>query len=241
MAFALEKEMTPKMKSNVKEFLFKTISYQDDFIIAEELPVYYRMIDLVVAIIQDDKISSLLDSEYEKKFKYIENYILDILALFSIYDEITVNKVQKHIFMDKQKIVDCLEVLEKRKLILKVSRQKYIATEWRKLIPEEIITLELKLQKWQEALEQAIFNKSFSDYSFVVLDKERVTKKNNIIKEEYIKNNIGLLLLDETGEFEIVNIPKKNRGIQPNIYSYEKTRILKDVINGYKWKKIGGK
>ncbi|WP_029505253.1 hypothetical protein [Lachnoclostridium phytofermentans] len=240
MAFALEKEMTPKMKDNVKEFLFKAISYQDDFIIAEELPVYYRMIDLVVAIIQDDEISSLLDSEYEKEFKYLDNNTLDILALFSIFDEVTVNKVQKHIFMDRDKIVNCFEVLEKKNLILKISRMKYTATNWRELVPKEIIALELKLQKWQEALEQAIFNKSFSDYSFVVLDKERVTKNNNM-KEEYKRNNIGLILLDETGGFEIINIPKKNRGIQPNVYSYEKTRILKDVVNGYKWKKIGGR
>lgn len=239
MAFALEKDMTPIVKDNVRKLLFKAISYNEEFIIAEEMPVYYRMIDLVIAIIQDDKISSFLDSPYEKQFKYMNNSMLDILSLFSIYDEVTVNKVQKHIFIDKDKIRNCFEVFEKKGLIIKISKQKYTATEWKKMIPNEIISLELKLQKWQEALEQAIFNKSFSDYSFVVLDKSRVSNE-NLMKEEYRKNNVGLIFLDEYGSLEIVNIPKKNKSIQANVYSYEKTRVLKDVVNGYKWKKIGG-
>lgn len=239
MAFALEKEMTPIMKSSVGELLFKAISYKDDFIIAEELPVYYRMIDLVVAIIQDDKISDLLDSPYEKEFKYLNNNMLDILSLFSIYDEVTVRKIQKHIFTTKENIHNCFDILQKKNLITKISKMKYTATEWKELIPKEIISLELKLQKWQEALEQAVFNKSFSDYSFVVLDKGRVFNK-SVMCEEYKKNNVGLILLDENGELEIVNLPKKNKSIQEGVYSYEKTRVLKDVVTGYKWKKIGG-
>lgn len=60
----------------------------------------------------------------------------------------------------------------------------------------DIIAFEAKLKNWKKAINQAYRNTSFADFSYVVLpaSMEYIINK---AEQEFIKRNIGLILVDE--------------------------------------------
>jgi len=68
------------------------------------------------------------------------------------------------------------------------------------------VALELKLSKWNKALKQAFKYKTFAHLSFVLLDDNYVKPAINNI-ERFINANIGLISLDENGNFYIYHTP----------------------------------
>lgn len=59
-----------------------------------------------------------------------------------------------------------------------------------------VIAIEFKLRNWKQAIKQAYRYKSFSEESYVLLDRKYVNKaKGNI--DIFIKYNVGLAAVDE--------------------------------------------
>lgn len=70
------------------------------------------------------------------------------------------------------------------------------------------ISVELKLTKWQQALKQAQRGSSFANYRYVVLDQANASPAVNSI-EEFVNSNIGLVTLDQSGEFTVYFSPDR--------------------------------
>lgn len=75
-------------------------------------------------------------------------------------------------------------------------------------------SIELKLSKWQKALEQAIRGKSFSQYQFVALDDENVLRavENLEVFKEY---GVGLMEISDDGEIYVHNEPDREKPYSP--------------------------
>lgn len=79
-----------------------------------------------------------------------------------------------------------------------------------------IIAIELKLKNWKQALKQAYKYKSFSNYSFVVLDE--INLKAAINNLEMFKNfNIGLSSFNPKKELKIVYYPNFEIPFNPQL------------------------
>lgn len=240
MAFELEKNMTDILKNDFLSII-KSVNIHGDknqYIYAYEFPVYYRMIDVTIAGYCKDYNGFEECIEYQKIIKNLSPSCFNILSLILLKKKTSISLIKKQLLMEENELKLCLDKLDKLGLVRKVSKHSYQPTEWRVILPKELIAIELKLSKWQEALDQGIFNQRFAEYSFVVLDKERV-KIDEKIEKIYKENNIGLIFLSSDGLMEFIVKPKKNRNINKYMNQFHKLKIIKDFIsNNDKWKQI---
>jgi DNA-binding Lrp family transcriptional regulator len=85
---------------------------------------------------------------------------------------------------------------------------------WRRILPE-IITIEVKVSKWQKAIEQAARNRIFAHRSFVALP-DKVARR--IRSEEVLAAlGIGLISVSENG---IATVVRKPRRRSPTVWTY---------------------
>ena len=214
MSFRFERDMTELLINEFEEFMNTIKKDYKDYIYACEYPIYYRMVDLCIASYCNEYNQFMECIDYEKAIKKLSSKCFSILALISANKKVSINKIEKELFIKRLELEKCLDILCKS------------------------IAVELKLSKWQEALEQGIFNLQFADYSYVVLDKARINES-SLLVEEYKKNNVGLIYMSNDGKYEVKYMPKRNKKISIYKSHYYKIKILKDFsINIDKWKKI---
>lgn len=238
MAFKLEKDMTQLIINSMDQFTKNIKNDATKYIYACEVPISYRMIDMVIADFCEDYNAIDECIYYEKMIKRLSSKCFAILSFITTRDKISIATLQKTFLMDRNELIECLDKLCLYKLIKKVSKFSYSVEEWSTLIPKELIAIELKLSRWQEALGQGYFNQRFAEYSYVILDKDKIKDDTNIINE-YRNKNVGLIYLDNNCNIEIVYKPKKNKNIDKYDNSYYKIKALKDFVsNRDKWNEI---
>lgn len=240
MAFLLERDMTELTVNNIGNIAksIKKAYSKENLVYACEFPVYHRLIDIVIATFYSEYNNFDECISYEKAIGSISNREFSVLNLISLYKKVSISRISNELLLDINTVEDCVNKLCKLKLINKVSRSSYEIGDWSVLIPKNLIALELKLSRWNEALEQGIYNKSFAEYSFVVLDEDKVISNINI-EEQYKFENVGLIYLNSDGKVRIRYIPKKNKNIDKYINQYHKIKVLKDFMsNKNKWKEV---
>lgn len=240
MGFILEKDMTTDIKKNLFA-IAQAVGFCDQkqkLIYACEVPVYYRMIDLTMATYCTEYNEFEEHQHYTKIIRNLSSKCFDILVLIGLKGRASINLLQRELLVDKEQLKNCLEKLCSTGLIQKISNYSYKICEWEVFIPKSLLAIELKLSKWQEALEQGIYNQKFAEYSFVVLDEEKI-HMNHKIEEYYKSSNVGLIYLHSDGNMKIKVMPKKNKKIDKYANEFYKLKILKDfIVNEKKWKEI---
>lgn len=234
--FALEKQMTPIVANSLGRLstvLSKPLT-KPNAVVALELPVKYRMIDIAIAYALPD---SFNNQNNLLPFKYLNGYGIGILSLFCVYSKVSIQKMKNELLLEKDIIEKYINKFLRSNLIVQVSKQTYKATEWKSLQKLGLISIELKLCNWKEALEQAEFNLAFSDFSFVALDRSRITNSKEIIPF-FKEKNIGLLTVSNNGEMEPLFIPKKNLNYDKQLYVAQRIKIMQDLVLQQKWQTI---
>lgn len=237
MAFSLENEMIPVIKSQYKQFINK--SSLSPIAYAEELPVNYRIVDLVFAPIQTSvEVLNSID-EYKTSLKKLNMSQLDVLSIFMMNPKGTsIHQLSKILRMKPEKIhKDYINLFLELKLIQRKSRYIYTSTDWASVYPHYVVAIEAKLTKWQEALEQAIYNLNFADYSYVAMD-HRMNFRQDIV-EKFIIANVGLLSVGENNKVTVIYKPKKNRSFRYSDFRLQRLRLCRDLIcKNSKWNLI---
>ncbi len=241
MPFTLEKEMVPVFKSNLSSFIEKIdFSCKESVILyADELSVNYRMIDFALSNMDKTYFNSI-KKYYRNRFNSINSILMDYLSVFFLKKNVTIHYFKKIFCLGVDKIKNHLNILINLGFINRISKYTYSVLDWVELLPDEIIAIEFKLKRWNKALEQGIYNLSFADYSFVVLDEHEIPQKN--IAKEFEKNNVGLFYANNQGEMKIIYKPKPNNKKNEILWGFQKIKFLKDLSNNHKWKeaKMGG-
>lgn len=90
-------------------------------------------------------------------------------------------------------------------------------------------SIELKLGKWRQALEQAIRGKAFADYQFVALDEENILRAINNI-DTFKENGVGLMEIKPDGEYFVHCEPEKESPYSPmNKWRLNETTIKEEL------------
>jgi hypothetical protein len=128
---------------------------------------------------------------WPKHFSFMHAYIISTLR-----DEksLTLNEIANICYEKPNRIKSIVDELESVKILSKNRLDSYKLTRGFSNIKAEVISVEVKLQKWRKALHQAINYQKFSDKTMVVLDKSRIPKKSDYIAQ-FENDNVGLLLL----------------------------------------------
>lgn len=106
--------------------------------------------------------------------------------------------------IDRLKSSDNITLLPEQKGLFGVP--DFILVEDRLPDDKLIISIELKLKNWNQAIKQAYRYKSFSHYSFVVLDELNIKPAINNLNL-FKDFNIGLASLNPQKELKIVHYP----------------------------------
>jgi hypothetical protein len=85
---------------------------------------------------------------------------------------------------------------------------RYVLSKSYRPITKLVVSVEAKLRNWRKALLQAVRYKKFSDYSFVLLDKDQAGGA-LLHLESFRANNVGLILM-KPASFEVIITPPKN-------------------------------
>lgn len=232
--FLLEKHMTPVLTDRLDQ-LSSIIREPLDIhtaVLALELPVKYRMVDIAIAY--SFPCTFPIDITSLKCFKYLNSFSISILSFFWLYKRVSLQKLQRELFLENDLIKKYIHRFLKYNLITQVSRNTYTANQFHSLRELRLISIELKLLNWKEALEQAEFNLQFSDFSFVALDKSRVANYNDMLPF-FKKKNIGLLALSTDGEIDPIFVPKKNKNYDKALYITQRIKIIQDLVLQQKW------
>lgn len=233
MAFALENQMIPVIKSQYNMFInttsFGSVAY------AEELPVNHRIVDLLFAPMQTSA-EALNNVGYKKSLKKLNMSQLDVLSIFMTNPNgVSIQNLSKILRMKPDKVHEhYLNLFLELELIQRNSRYTYTSTGWASITPLYVVAIEAKLTKWQEALDQAIYNLNFADYSYVAMDHSMNFRQNII--EKFIEANIGLLSVSVNNEIIVVYEPKKNNSYKYSDFRLQRLRLCRDLIcQNSKW------
>lgn len=88
------------------------------------------------------------------------------------------------------------------------------------------IAVELKLEKWQKAFQQALQGRAYSEYQYVVLDHNHVNRAVNEIGL-FKKHEVGLISVTEDGDYELHYEPEKQTPFSElNVWKLNETTLL---------------
>jgi DNA-binding Lrp family transcriptional regulator len=105
-------------------------------------------------------------------------------------------------------------LLEAEAVVVQSSDTFLLSPRWREILPE-IITIEVKVSKWQRAVEQAARNRIFAHRSFVALPVSVARR----IRTEPVFRQLGLGLLS-VSKANSVSIVRRARRRQPVVWLY---------------------
>jgi len=139
---------------------------------------------------------------------------IHILAYLRVVGRARIDTIIERIGTRRDKIVRCLKSLADAKAVLVNSSTYSLSPKWREILPE-IVTIEVKVKNWREAVNQAAHNLIFAHKSFVALPNS-IAK--NLRQTPIFKQlGIGLISVDEDYEACII---RRARRRQPRVWAY---------------------
>lgn len=168
------------------------------------LPVGAGMPDLVI-ISSDPEIVALTRTEIPNAH---------ILAYLRAVGCARFDTIVKRVRFSARIVAQCLEVLVEARAVNKGDEAFSLNPRWRNIL-SEIITIEVKVEDWRKAIEQAGRNSIFAHRSYIALPAGVADR----IKEEPIirQNGIGILAVDDSGN---VIVCRRALRRQPIVWAY---------------------
>lgn len=194
MGFETEFEMKQASQDLIPQVLKK-----DDFEVLTEFDYGRGKTDLVFVNVSqsywDRRIDQLsLDTPIQTK-----NQLITFLQLHSRSDPVTEEYFYEIGALKRRYKRESLNWLKEQGFVKETSGDKIqTARDLRRHITTTV-AVELKLRKWQKAIEQASRGRSFAEYKYVALDHEHIEPALNNI-ETFREHNIGLLSIDSQGD-----------------------------------------
>lgn len=232
MPFSMENEMIPVIKENIKMLFDQDCS---TMAFAQELPVNHRIVDLAFASMNKDYIKIIDDAALKRAFRKLSMMQLDVLSIFyQSPEELSIQRLTKILRMKAEKVKQLyLQRFIELDLVSQASRYSYKATDWIQIKPSYVIAVEAKLSKWQEALNQAVDNLNFADFSYVALDEEYCKRT---VLDIFVQSNIGLIGVNGTGSITVLYEPKRNKKYVKSDFGLQRVRLCRDLVcQNSKW------
>lgn len=224
-----EKELIPPILSVVPTLVAGT----NPACFALEHTVDYRTIDVVVSVLPP-ALNDLKDDTLLARLRPLAIRDLMVLEHIRAKHKVSSTKLARDLHMN---VTDLAEIvlpgLERLRLVRK-SKRSFCPTDWVKYYPLEILTVEAKLSRWKEAIEQARFNCRFSDKSYIAIPSDLLARCETIHSASKLVN-VGLITVDANQEARVNSNPTST-GYQNMYKGLQKLRVLRDIlVNNKKW------
>ncbi|MBI9042915.1 MAG: hypothetical protein JEZ06_00430 [Anaerolineaceae bacterium] len=215
MHFELEREM----RTIAIDQLPKHLEINSSYAFALEVPLTYKVADIGFAPFStiDLNLSAM------KSLINLRSKELWLLAYWILGNEIEYSRNTEVL----------IEHLLKWKIIKISDNHEFMISSWFRSHFGPLFMVELKISRWKEALEQAIFYQQMSDYSSVVLDASCIY---SVPIEKFEKNGIGLFIASQNTIQNLVK-PQLSPGMSVQQRILNQLSVLKDLSrkNPRKW------
>jgi len=137
-----------------------------------------------------------------------------ILAYLRAVGKVRIETIARKVRTSEKKLRPRLTYLIEASAIENSSNTFSLSPAWRHILPE-IITIEVKVSKWQRAVEQAARNRIFAHLSYVALPAKIAQR----IRTQASLGNlgIGLISVSEDGAASVIKKPRRTR---PMVWTY---------------------
>lgn len=137
-----------------------------------------------------------------------------ILAYLRAVGKVRIETIAQKVRTPEKKLRPRLAYLVEASAVENWSDTFSLSPAWRQILPE-IITIEVKVSKWQRAVEQAARNRIFAHLSFVALPA-KIAKR---VKAEALFGNLGIGLISVSDDSSVV-VLRKPRRTRPTVWTY---------------------
>ena len=136
-----------------------------------------------------------------------------ILAYLRVVGRARCETITERMRMSLGEVSRSLESLEEARVVSSGNGVFSLAPVWREILPE-IVTIEVKVKNWAEAVRQASRNSIFAHRSFVALPE---AVANRVAHEPLLQDlGVGLLSVSQ----DDVSVLRKARWHKPKVWSY---------------------
>jgi hypothetical protein len=221
----IEAELLPSVMSLTSDFITKN----GFCAVTTELPTGYRIVDIVIAAFSI-KSERLMTSILGPKLRLLTLHNLMVLERIVACRQITTRKLAKELYIEQDILENRhLSLLEKLGLVIREGKLSYKTTEWIDLCPKKIISIEMKLYKWREALDQAKYNLYAADQSYIALPEESIQRfRTDLGIVE--RSGVGLITINQHGVAQIEIDARDNSSKYNRDKGLQRLRILRDLI-----------
>ena len=172
--------------------------------IAMSLPIGASMPDLLTVSCRPDVFA----------LSQIEKPSLQILAYLRTVSLANSETIIKHLQISRDITLHCLDTLVEAEIVFKNADIYFLSPIWREILPE-VIAIEVKVSKWQKAVQQAARNSIFVHKSYVALPC-RVAYR---VREAPVFQKLGVGLLSVEDD-QTISIIQHSPRRQPVVWSY---------------------
>lgn len=212
--------MNFRYEKNLRDFLFQNVrslfKQDGNLLIRKEVPVGNCIPDLIIALIPNPKETNY----FSKKLTYKQASLVRIIGSYS---RISIPKLSKKAFETVESVRHTIHSLEENGYIKSVSNNSYSVSNEFKKTNIQIFSIETKLTRWQNAIDQAIQYRNFSNRSFIALDK-KISDRSKKIAKKSKKEGLGLMTVTKKRAY----IHSNGRINKPKtaFFTYLKSSIL---------------
>ena len=153
-------------------------------VVRREVPIGSRIADFVV--VRFAELPSDLDWSIRWSFRHA--YVVSLLRR---REALRIATIAAHAFEEPSRIEPLVSELINCGALCQTSSGAVRLSPWLASIRAQVITVEAKLHRWKEALEQAVYNAAFADFSVVAMDAGG-SPRSPAALDQFRKNGIGL-------------------------------------------------
>jgi hypothetical protein len=219
--FRLEADMLPIIAANLET----VIQHPGPHVLALELPVNSRVVDIAIAALSERALDEVLDSNHLSRLRATQ---LDMLARVVHAQRISIQRLARDTYLTTSKLrCDYLDEFLDQGLIARVSRYCYAPTSWASYLPSVLVTVEAKLLRSQQVFAQALDNMEFADRSYAALPDTMLKHNAAALQATFGSAGVGLIQVSKEGLREVV--PAGYQGFVSLSGTWQRLRLLRDL------------
>ena len=219
--FKSERELVDRFNSLYDCFLTDILNekIKKKFLL-NEYDSHYGIADIVVG-----KINNNIKLQNNRK-SVNSNWIYPLFHL-NLDSIITIAEFSKIYNLSYKYASKYLNTYTEANFFTKIENNTYKKINNYEIVLDDIISIEAKLKDWQKAIKQAYRYKSFSNFSFVLLDEEFSSRALESL-EIFIKYNIGLITINNN-HYKIHHTPKR-KNLKPSYYLLKANEVVYNLF-----------
>lgn len=218
--YGSESELVGVLMANLEQF----VEGAGSFVAAEEVPIGAGIVDILLAVPQVASLRYRLQRAEDDPGSFGPQELLVMSRLY-YHRPLKAETVARRAVLDEEETRRILKHLSGYGYVDCPSDDTYVLSPYFGPYFQSLISIEAKLEKWEEALAQAVRNRLFATDSYVALDASRCRAAVRSL-DIFEAANVGLAIVkSSSADVEVVFRPRTSSPLSP-LFWWEAAEVL---------------